>query len=111
MEKGLDRLEEARKIFENGNTFDYQQGLGWFWILQADLANTGIIVRQSSEILQFTGKALEILTQLKNWPGVARAYAARAMVYEKLGDKKCAEKDRAKQKLFENMPDIQAGAR
>ena len=40
-EKGLDYLEKAKAVFRTGNTVDHQQGLGWYWIIQADLANAG----------------------------------------------------------------------
>ena len=47
-------------------------------------------------------RALEILMPIENWPGVARAYAARATVYEKLGNDAEAAKDRQEQKEYES---------
>jgi len=48
-----------------------------------------------------TTRALDILLPIENWPGVARAYAARATVYEKLGNEPLSSKDRQKQKEAE----------
>ena len=75
---GLDMLEQARELFECGDSYDHQQGLGWFWILQADLANAGIIEKAPAEIVDTADRAVEILMPIENWPGVARAYSSRA---------------------------------
>jgi len=99
---GLDLVEESRKIFEVGKSYDHQQGLGWYWILQADLANAGLIQRKSSEIKEITSQILEILEPIENWPGVARAYAARAKVHESMGKEELAKEDRKRQKYYES---------
>jgi tetratricopeptide (TPR) repeat protein len=103
IEQGLALLEEARLVFEKGDSYDHRQGLGWYWILQADLANAEIIDRSPPEVIGFADRTLEILKPIENWPGVARAYAARAKAHEKLGNEAEAAKDRREQQHFESM--------
>lgn len=98
---GLAQIEEARALFEGGDSYDHRQGLGWCWILLADIANAGLIAREPSEVIAMANQALAILMPIENWPGVARAYAARAHAYEKLGDNTAATGDRESQKLYE----------
>jgi tetratricopeptide (TPR) repeat protein len=102
IEPGLSLLEEGRDLLEKGDSFDHKQGLGWYWILQADLANAGLVKREPAEVVDIATLALEILKPIENWPGVARAYAARAKAYEKLGDEDEATKDRQDQKVYES---------
>jgi len=77
-----ERLEEAlevgKRLFEQSASADYRQGLGWYWILQADLAPIGITQKKPAAVMAFADTALQLLLPIKNWPGVARAYAARA---------------------------------
>lgn len=101
-DQGLSLLEESRSLFEQGNSSDHRQGLGWYWILQADLANAGLVERDPSEIIDFSTRALSILEPIENWPGVARAYAARAKAYEQSGEEGKAILDRAAQQNAEN---------
>jgi tetratricopeptide (TPR) repeat protein len=101
-ESGLELLEGARELFESGESYDHQQGLGWYWILQADLSNAGVIKRDSSEIIEITTRILEILKPMENWPGVARAYAARVVVHESTGEEEEADRDRRKQLYYES---------
>jgi tetratricopeptide (TPR) repeat protein len=103
IEQGLALLEEARLVFEKGDSYDHRQGLGWYWILQADLANAEIIDRSPPEVIGFADRTLEILKPIENWPGVARAYAARAKAQEKKGNEAEAAKDRREQQHFESM--------
>ena len=100
--KGLGLIEEARKLFEKGDSYDHKQGLGWYWVLQADLANVGLVKTEPAEVIQIATRALDILKPIENWPGVARAYAARAKAHEKLGDEDEAAKDRQEQKVCES---------
>jgi tetratricopeptide (TPR) repeat protein len=105
--KGGELLEKARELFASGDSNDHRQGLGWYWILQADLANAGIIEREPAEVIEIAGRALETLKPIENWPGVARAYAARAKAHERLGDKEEAAKDRLEQQVYESK--VEAG--
>jgi hypothetical protein len=105
--KGGELLEKARELFARGDSNDHRQGLGWYWILQADLANAGIIEREPAEVIEIAGRALETLKPIENWPGVARAYAARAKAHERLGDKEEAAKDRLEQQVYESK--VEAG--
>jgi len=100
--KGIKLLEEARELFEGGDSYDHQQGLGWYWILQADLANAGMIEKEPSEVIEVSNRALEILKPIENWPGVARAYAARANAQEKMGNGEAAAGDRQEQEYYES---------
>lgn len=100
--KGNELLEKARLLFEGGDSYDHQQGLGWYWIIQADLVNAGIIEKEPSEVIEAADRALEILKPIENWPGVARAYAARANAQEKMGDEEAASGDRQEQEYYES---------
>ena len=100
--KGLELLEEARELFESGDSYHHLQGLGWYWILQADLANAGLIEKEPSEVVEIADCALEILKPIQNWPGVARVYAARAQANESLGNDHGAARDRKEQQYYES---------
>lgn len=103
LERGQERLEEARRLFESNESYDYRQGLGWYWILQADLTNAGILQREPSEVIEIANRTLEVLKPIENWPGVARAYAARAAASMKLGNEAEAAKDRKEQAYYESL--------
>jgi len=100
--QGLGLIDEARRLFERGDSYDHKQGLGWYWVLQADLANAGLVKKEPAEVIAIATRALDILKPIENWPGVARAYAARAKAHEKLGDDDEAAKDRQEQKVCES---------
>ena len=99
---GLGLIEEAHRLLELGDSYDHRQSLGWYWILQADLANAGLVKKEPFEVIEFATHALDILEPINNWPGMARAYAARAKAYENMGDADKAAKDRQEQKLSES---------
>jgi len=99
---GLGLIEEARRLLEKEDSYDHKQALGWYWILQADLANAGLVKTEHAEVIEFATRALDILKPIENWPGVARAYAARAKAFECLGDEDRAAKDRQEQKISES---------
>ena len=100
--QGLELIEEARRLLERGDSYDHKQGLGWYWILQADLANAGLVKIDPAEVIEAATRALDILKPIDNWPGVARAYAARAKAHERLGNEGEAAKDRQEQKVSES---------
>lgn len=102
LDNGMLMLEDARQLFEKGDSFDHKQGLGWYWILQADLANVGLIKKEPAEVIEIASHALKILEPIENWPGVARAYAARTIANEKLGKHQEAAHDRDAQKVAES---------
>ena len=101
IDKGTAFIEEARSLFEGGTSLDHQQGLGWYWILKADLINATIIKGDPSDVIDACERALKVLTPIKNWPGVARAYGARAYAYESLGNPEKAASDREAQSEYE----------
>jgi len=108
--KGMALLEEAHDIFEDGESYDHQQGSGWYWILQADLANAGIIEREPVEVLEIAERALAILKPIENWPGVARAYAARVEAHERMGNEEEAAGDRKEQEYYESRIELDENA-
>jgi len=102
IEEGNRMLKEARDLFEGGSSYDHKQGLGWYWILQADLMNARIVPGAPTLVIEAANKALEILQPIENWPGVARAYANRAKAYERLGNTIEAAADQEAKLLAEN---------
>ena len=105
--KGNELLEKARLLFERGDSYDHQQGLGWYWIIQADLVNAGMIEKEPSEVVEVADRALKILKPIENWPGVARAYAARAIAQEKTGNGEAAAGDRQEQEYYESKVEVE----
>lgn len=101
VENGLKMIEEARLLFEVGDSFEFKQGLGWYWILRADLGNAGLLGVRSMDVIYAATQALDILSPLENWPGIARAYAARAQAYESSGNEQAAQADQQKQVYYE----------
>jgi tetratricopeptide (TPR) repeat protein len=102
MDEGFKLLDGARQVFEKGDSYNHKQGLGWYWILQADLTNAGLVEKEPAEVVEIATRALEYLAPIENWLGVARAYAARATARAKLGDVEGGEKDRQEQILYES---------
>jgi tetratricopeptide (TPR) repeat protein len=96
-EEGISYLDEARNLFERKSSYDYQQGLGWYWILQADLINHGLLFDSQDQAVEAASQALALLQPLENWPGIVRAYGARAEAYEKLNRLDEARADREAQ--------------
>ena len=54
---GLGLIEEARRLLESGDSYDHKQALGWYWILQADLANAGLVKNTPAEVIEFATHA------------------------------------------------------
>jgi len=107
IEQGLAELDEARRTLECGTTRDHVQGVGWYWILQADLLNAGIVSGGPSKAIEAADRALALLTPIENWKGVARALAARAVAREALGESKAASEDRAKQLEYDRLAEAE----
>lgn len=111
LERGLKLLDDSKGMFEHGEGEDFQQGLGWWYIIQADIRNNGMVPDSPETTLALANQALEILRPLKNWPGVARAHAARARAYDKLNNEEQARLARAAEQMAqglmrsERMPD------
>ncbi len=101
VEQGLPLIEEARQLLERGDSYDHKQGLGWYWILQVDLANAGMVKKDPVEIVEMARRALDILLPIENWPGVAHAYAGLAKAHEKLGETEEAARDRQEQEKYD----------
>jgi tetratricopeptide (TPR) repeat protein len=77
IEEGLSYLNEAKNLFESGDTIDHQQGVGWYWIILADLGIKNIIKVSKEDIVQYANRAIDILTPINNVPGISRAMNAR----------------------------------
>jgi len=103
IERGLRLLDDSKAIFEHQDDLEHRQGLGWWYLIQADISNGGIARSDPRYALEMGNKALEILRPLENWPGVARAHAARAKAYERLGEGEAARVARTAQKMAEEM--------
>jgi len=95
--QGIGLLDEARSLFEMGDSYDHKQGLGWYWVVQADLINAGLLAGGPPEVIDAADQALSLLLPIENWPGIARSYAARALARERSGNLTAAEADRAAQ--------------
>lgn len=51
IQPGLIMVEQARSLFESGDDDDSKQGLGWYWILIADLANAGLLKDEKTDVI------------------------------------------------------------
>lgn len=98
-ERGQRLLDDARPMFEHVDDREHREGLGWWHIVQADLGNRGLLPRPPEHALAAAAEALAILRPLRNWPGIARAYAARARACERLGDTAAARQARAAEQM------------
>jgi hypothetical protein len=103
MARGLKLLDDSRPMFEHHDDADHRQGLGWWHLIQADIGNNGLTGTPPDYALQAADQALAILRPLENWPGIARAHAARAKAYERLGDPEAARVAHAAEKMAEAM--------
>ena len=52
IERGLKLLGDARPMFEHGDDAEHRQGLGWWYIIQADIGNSGLIVASPEQTLE-----------------------------------------------------------
>jgi hypothetical protein len=98
-ERGLKLIAESRPMFEHVDNPEYRQALGWWYIVQADLSAAGLLETTAEHALDCAQTALSILRPLENWPGVARAHAARAAAYDRLGDAHAAQVARAAEQM------------
>ena len=53
-------------------------------------------------LVEMADRAIETLMPIENWPGIARAYAARANAHERIGNNEAAGEDRQKQQFYES---------
>jgi tetratricopeptide (TPR) repeat protein len=109
VERGLKFLDDSKPMFEHGDDYDHRQGLGWWYIIQADIRNAGLLPDAPEAAVAMADEALEILRPLKNWPGVARAHEARAKAYERMGDAEAARLARTAQKMAEEVLRLESG--
>jgi len=100
-ERGLTLIERSKPLFEGGDGFDYKQGLGWYWILQTELALAGLKPLEPKDQLAAADRALEILMPIENWAGVARAYELRARVHQSQGSEAAAAADLERQAEYQ----------
>ena len=100
-ERGLALIERSRPLFELGDGFDFKQGLGWYWILQTELALAGLKSLEPEDQLAAADQALEILMPIENWAGVARAFALRVRINQSLGREEAAAFDAERQEEYQ----------
>ncbi len=98
-ERGLKLIEQSKPMFEHVDDPEYRQGLGWWYIVQADLSAAGLVPTSAEYALECAQTALAILRPLHNWPGIARAHAARAHAYQRLGDTRAAQVARTAEQM------------
>lgn len=100
-ERGLALIEQSRPLFEAGDGFDFRQGLGWYWILQTELALAGMKPLEPKDQLGAADRALEILLPIENWAGVARAYALRSRIHQSQGREDASAADLERQAEYQ----------
>ena len=103
LERGMKFMDASKPMFEHKDAHDHRQGLGWWYLIQADISNGGLARTGPQYAREMANTALEILRPLDNWPGIARAHAARAKACERSGDLETAKLARAAQKMAEEM--------
>jgi tetratricopeptide (TPR) repeat protein len=102
-ERGLKMLADSRPMFAHGDDDAHREALGWWHIIHADLVNSGVIAAPPEQALADAGSALNILRPLNNWSGIARAHAARAAAYVRLGREDFAQVARTAARMAEDM--------
>jgi hypothetical protein len=106
--RGLKLLDDSRPMFEHHDDPEHRQGLGWWHLIQADIGNDGLAHTPPDYALQQADQALALLRPLENWPGIARAHAARAKAYDRLGDPQAASIARTAAQMAQAMPSLAA---
>jgi tetratricopeptide (TPR) repeat protein len=91
VERGQEYLAQARDVFATDSTSNAKQGLGWSWVLEADVGNAGLLDVGPHEVVAACQEALRLLEPIENWPGVARTYAAKAAALTQMGDEQGAK--------------------
>jgi tetratricopeptide (TPR) repeat protein len=110
IERGLKLLDDSRPMFEHQDDAEHRQGLGWWYLIQADIGNTGLVPTTPEYALQAAEQALSILRPLENWPGIARAHAARARAYERLGNTAAARVAQTAEQMAEEVLRLKAAS-
>ncbi len=95
LDNGTRLLNEAKPMLEHHDEPDHKQALGWWYILQADIRNSGLLADTPEAALALAEHGLALVRPLKNWAGIARAHQARAKALTKLG--RAAEATQANQ--------------
>ena len=98
-QRGLQLIAQSKPMFEHVDDPEYKQALGWWYLVQADFSAAGLVEGNAEYALECAQTALSILRPLENWPGVARAHAARAAAYERLGNARAAQVARAAEQM------------
>lgn len=83
-------LREALCLFQAGSCKEHVQGVGWHWILVADLCEAELLPGGTAERIAAAEKALGALTPIENWQGVARAWSALERAHQRDGDLEAA---------------------
>jgi hypothetical protein len=57
-----------RSLFEKGYSYEHKQGLGWCWLIQADLIYADLIAGGPSKAIDASDRALAILLPIVTLP-------------------------------------------
>jgi tetratricopeptide (TPR) repeat protein len=109
-ERGLKLLADAGPMFAHHDDPEHRQGLGWWHIVQAEVSNAGLSPATADQALADAGQALALLRPLENWPGIARAHAARAAALERLGQVEAARVARTAAAMAQDVAAAKAAA-
>lgn len=85
-------LDDSLSLFSAGSSKDHAQGVGWYWILVADICAAGLMPGGPNEMIAAAERALQVLTPIENWQGIARAYSALERAYKMSGDMDAARR-------------------
>jgi len=86
-------LDDSLSLFSAGSSKDHAQGVGWYWILVADICAAGLMPGGgASEMITAAERALQALTPIENWQGIARAYSVLERAYIMTGDMDAARR-------------------
>lgn len=87
-------LDECLALFSSGSSDDHMQGVGWHWILVADLCSAGLLPGGATAVIAAAEEALQALIPIKNWQGIARAHSSLEHAYKENGDEDLARQAR-----------------
>lgn len=90
---GEHAIQEARRLFESGDSSEHKRGLGKYWTLRAELIIAGALPGNANEALEASDRAVNINPQKEDRSWAVRAYTARARAYSALGDNQAAALD------------------
>ena len=85
-------LEEALELFLREESEEHKQGVGWYWLLVADMCDAGLLQGDVDTEIEAAEHAIDALTPIRNWQGISRSHQALERAYAKKGCPKAAER-------------------